>query len=384
MSASQRIHKAAEYLFLADPLLFNVFCTHTLKVNNTLANPMRTGNMVIEYNPGIIDGLSEASLNDYLRVELIRIVLKHPYQRVPEYPDNVALSMASDITVNDVTGIATGLSKSSDWGLERNLSYESYYAGLKGMFEDKNSSNEMQSLENNIKLKIFTDNNKEKSLLWNNNDESIEQINKEIEKAIEGDLWGTLPKNLIALITSGLKVALDYRKVLTMFRSSILSSSRRLTRTKPNRRYGFAYMGSRYDFTTSLCVAVDVSGSISKHTLSAFFSVINTFFKYGIKTVDVIEFDTEVKDIVYTLKKARKQIEVYGFGGTDLQAPINWFKNKSQYDGMIIFTDGYADVPVVNDKRHILWIFSSEEAFNKAQWVKNIKNSRATFMPLPK
>ena len=79
---------------------------------------------------------------------------------------------------------------------------------------------------------------------------------------------------------------------------------------KPNRRYGFQYMGSRYDFTTRLLFAVDVSGSMSSQDLALGFSVINRFFKYGIEAIDVIQFDTEIKGDPVSLKRGRRAVEV--------------------------------------------------------------------------
>ena len=44
----------------------------------------------------------------------------------------------------------------------------------------------------------------------------------------------------------------DYRKMLSAFKTSIISSKRSLTRMRPSRRFGFAYMGSRYNLSTNL------------------------------------------------------------------------------------------------------------------------------------
>ncbi|MCB1769353.1 MAG: hypothetical protein KDJ31_06585 [Candidatus Competibacteraceae bacterium] len=99
------------------------------------------------------------------------------------------------------------------------------------------------------------------------------------------------------------QLRLDYRSVLRLFHRSILSRRRRLTRMKPSRRYGFQYMGSRYDFTTRLLVAVDVSSSMSNDDIRLGFSLVNRFFQYGIDSIDAIAFNTEVHGEV--LKRAR-------------------------------------------------------------------------------
>lgn len=93
-----------------------------------------------------------------------------------------------------------------------------------------------------------------------------------------------------------------------------MSSRRRLTRMKPNRRYGFLQLGSRHEFSTKLLFAVDVSGSMGSEDLARGFSVINQFFRYGVPEIDVVQFDTELKGEVISLKRHRRQIEVVGRG----------------------------------------------------------------------
>ena len=73
---------------------------------------------------------------------------------------------------------------------------------------------------------------------------------------------------------------------------------------KPSRRFGFAQMGSRYDLASRLLVAVDVSGSISSARLAAFYSVIARFFKYGVETIDTVQFDVGLRE-VETFQKAK-------------------------------------------------------------------------------
>ncbi len=109
---------------------------------------------------------------------------------------------------------------------------------------------------------------------------------------------------------------------------------------------------------TNLLVAVDVSGSISTKMLQKFYSVINRFFKYGIESIDTVQFDTVLREIV-PLKKASVEIKVVGRGGTDFQPVFDLMRtNKAHYDGVIIFTDGCAPDPEITGRRpKVLWIF---------------------------
>jgi len=127
------------------------------------------------------------------------------------------------------------------------------------------------------------------------------------------------------------------------------------------------YLGSRYEFTTRLLFAVDVSGSMSSQDLARGFSVINRFFKYGVEIIDVIQFDTEIQGAPLTLKRARHTIEVTGRGGTSFARVIDFLDKHRDYDGAIIFTDGIAPVPPRPKNRHtrLLWLFDREETYKR-------------------
>lgn len=191
-------------------------------------------------------------------------------------------------------------------------------------------------------------------------------VNDKIREAQLQSSWGSITGNMQEQIIASLKPKINYKTILKSFRASILSSNRRLTRMKPSRRYGFQYMGSRRDFTTKLLFAVDISGSVSSSALKVAFSILNRFFKYGIEEISVICFDTEVKGKLMTLKKAKKDIKIFGRGGTDFNAVTNFIDLNRDYDGVIVFTDGYGPCPPrpKNIKTRIMWLFDNEKNCN--------------------
>lgn len=204
---------------------------------------------------------------------------------------------------------------------------------------------------------------------WDADDLLVDRINEQIRSAHENQSWGTVTGKLREQILATLKPKLDYRTVLRQFRMTILSTQRRLTRMKPSRRYGFLYLGSRRDFTTQLLFAVDVSGSISHEDLQRGFSIVNQFFKYGVETIDVIQFDTEIKGDPITLKKARYRLNVMGRGGTSFGPIMQYIDTHRQYDGLIVFTDGYASTPPKpkNRRTRVLWLFNHETCYNHSR-----------------
>ena len=208
-----------------------------------------------------------------------------------------------------------------------------------------------------------------------------DSVNLQIEKAQKTNQWGSISGMFQETITASMKIPMDYRRILSQFRSSIISQRRKLTRMKPNRRYGFEFMGSQFEPKTHLLVAVDDSGSISNEDLQHFFSIINRFFSYGVEAINVIAFDTEIKQ-EFELKKASKNIRITGRGGTDFQCAVNYYENHPEFQGMIIFTDGYAPEPKITKAKQMLWILTSKGEYDYAmKWIKDLRLSKATWIP---
>lgn len=228
--------------------------------------------------------------------------------------------------------------------------------------------------------------------LWEEDQLMQESIREKIEQVKRMNQWGSLPGKVVDEILASTIVRIDYRQILSMFRASVLSSSRKLTRMLPSRRYGFEYMGSKRDFTTELLVAIDVSGSVTNEGISQALSIINRFFKYGVENIDVIQFDYGLQGKKMTMKKALKdKFKVQGRGGTDFQAPIDLFL-KDGYDGLIMITDGFAAVPEVPKvfRGNILWLIYENEWFDisrkqglnkELSWIKDFPRSRYTVLP---
>lgn len=414
ITEEERIKKIVERWFLLEPLMFNIFCTHKLEKNLGLKVPFRSGKMKIEYSPLLLQKLSDKEVEEYLKAEVFRIVLKHPYERVPQDANKVALGFASDVTIEQISQFTIPLLNYAKLGLAKGLSYEEYYRDLKfrpiaqldyGSDEDKKHSDSKQQAasenkdcsnqhtnsdnqncshqQNDEENHSYSDQQKaaENVELWQEDDLAIEVINMQIIKAQESNEWGTISGNLQQIIEANLVVRMDYKKILSSFRANILSQNRELTRTRPNRRYGFDFMGSHYKFTTKLLVAVDVSGSISDKELSKFFSVINRFFKYGIKDIDVIQFDYNITASVVNLKKAKKAIEITGRGGTSFQPPIDYYTAHKEYDGLIIFTDGFAATPRLPAHRKILWVLTNKQSYNNAiNWINKQPVNKAMYI----
>lgn len=446
MNALDRIKKIGERWFLTEPLLFAVYCSHEFVENSAIEVPMRTGNMKIEFSPKILDKIADDALAEYLKIEMFRILLKHPYQRQPPFAAKALLTMASNITIADVYDVSREVKKQmsgTEQKLPSGLCFEEYYnlllqsatpnSGKSGGESQKTDSGSGRgdkseqgeggqdgngsgqggdgesggsSGQNNrgssgqngggsggkgsgASGNSGAGNSQEHrdsqiSELWEDNEEACCNINEFIEVATASNNWGTVAGKLQGLIKASLKVDMDYRKMLSLFKTSVISSKRRLTRMRPNRRSGFDAMGSRYELSTNLLIAVDVSGSVTDRSLQFFFSVINRLFKYGVEKLDVLQFDAQIQGEIEPLKKARKTVKIMGRGGTSFQPAADYYCEHPEYDGLIYFTDGYAPPPVFNTKRPIdvLWVICSRQCYaENAEWIRKMKRNRVTFIP---
>ena len=346
--------------FITEPALFAIFCTHHLEQNSKMKCPMRSGRGVIQYNPNRIPKDKKAR-EEYLRTELVRIMLKHPYERQPENVSKLATGIASDMVLSD------------NLDLEYRQLIDPYYLNLDSGNHFEWYAHEIDKMiepGDDMALGGLTQDQiegyKDLAEMWSEDDFMATELN-EVIRSIKD--WGSLPGKVVEEIKANLNAKIDYRKALAGLRASIISSLRSLTRMRPNRRFGFDAMGSKYDMQSKILVAVDVSGSITSQSLKNFFGVISRFFKFGITTLDVIQFDAGIQGEPMRLDKAFNadtSIKVMGRGGTSFQPVFDYIKEHKQYDGLIIFTDGYAPEPKVDfaTQTKVLWVCQSELEYN--------------------
>lgn len=390
----ERISKIVDKWFLYEPLFFNVYCTHKLEENCEMKCAFRTGKRRLEYNPNLLEGCDVKEIEMGLKTEVTRILLKHPYQRVPPYPNRAALTTASDVTIREHCLNNEKLHDANHYDFVGKLSYEEYYKKLSFLCPNiDNSGTDYNATNRGFSfLKPYLKDGEtweyeaaaEASEFWSEDAEMADKVNQQIEKAQKANQWVSVSGDFQETVTASLRIPMDYRRMLAQFRACIISQRRKLTRMKPNRRYGFEFMGSQFEPKTHLLVAVDVSGSIESDDLKNFFSIINRFFSYGVEVIQVIAFDTEIKQ-EFELKKAAKSIKIIGRGGTDFQCAVDYYEDHPEYQGMIIFTDGYAPVPELHMRKQILWILSGKHEYDNAnKWIKNLRLNRATWIPSQK
>lgn len=398
---AKRIEDIATRWFLNKGLYFQILCTHKCVQNESMKVPFRTGHFEIQYNPKLTVQMSDSQLEGFLEVEIIRILLLHPYRTPRNQTVNPALAAAaSDIIISDTCPVSVPLMSGSYYGMDKGLCFEEIYKKLSlimppSMASDDSENNSAEktggsgkkdgkSDELSLKksMEFTRENFSEKAELWETEDEEAsEKIKDVIEKVQKNNQWGNISGKLKEQILGSLIIPMDYRKILSQFRANIISQRRKLTRMKPNRRYGFDYMGSKSEPKTHLLVAVDVSGSIQSEDLEHFLSIINRFFSYGVEFIKVIAFDTKITQ-EFELKKAGKNIQIIGRGGTNLQVPVDYYETHPEYQGLVLFSDCYANPPHITKNKQIVWILTNKDDYNHSiGWIKKLKGSRATWIP---
>lgn len=374
MELKARITKILENWFLQEPALFLVLCTHELVENSSISCPVRCGRRRVEYNPEILSEMTDGGLDEALRTEAVRILLKHPYERRPDQCSDQAIAVGSNVTIGDNYQYGNfRIDTPATYELERGKPYEWYSRKIQELLppDGSDGSDDSSELsENQKRLKGSNQRDTDLSGLWEEDDLTVAMINGIIDSVKE---WGSLAGEFAEMLQADMRAKINWKNVFAGFRASIISSRRRLTRMRPNRRYGYDAMGSTREFDTRLLVAVDVSGSVTSQSLAYFYGVINNAFRYGFQSIDVIQFDCGVR-VVQSLKNVMRDVTVVGRGGTSFQEPVD-YAVENGYDGLLILTDGYAPPPVIPEgyRTKIVWVCENRESYEAHhEWMEQL------------
>ena len=101
MNTIDTLKLLSENWFLQEPAFFSLLCQQQLEENVRMECAIRCGQGRIEYNPLLLSKKNYAEVEQLMRVEMIRLFLKHPYERQPEGCSKEAISIGSDITIGD-------------------------------------------------------------------------------------------------------------------------------------------------------------------------------------------------------------------------------------------------------------------------------------------
>lgn len=375
--------------FYTNPIFFKLFCLQKLVENTELPISLRVGKGLIEYNPNMIKDKSREKVRDELALELKRIILRHPFRR-PKNDKTFDKEVWYEASTMTITQKNVNL-----LGLKKNRDIEYYYEMLRKKKSDEigeqnhnkkneKSDNSQSKIENQFSLEGKnsdevggTDNINScdsniatiASELWSCDD--LQEENK-IDYFMEenSNLAGTLPKDIekqLSLMAVRKSRIPSCVKLLKYFKALRENNNYILTRMRPNRRFGYAQMGKIRRATPGKILAgLDVSGSISESQIIQFYTALEDVFDRSIKHIEIFQFDMKLKTEKPIPFKKRSQINIRGRGGTSFQPIFDYIiKNQKQYDGLIIFTDGFAQEPQIHSKLYtkVLWVLPNNNCY---------------------
>ena len=375
--------------FYTNPIFFKLFCLQKLVENTELPISLRVGKGLIEYNPNMIKDKSREKVRNELALELKRIILRHPFRR-PKNDKTFDKEVWYEASTMTITQKNVNL-----LGLKKNRDIEYYYEMLRKKKSDEigeQNHNKKNEKSDNFQSKI----EKQFSLEGKNSDEvggtdNINSCDSNIA-TIASELWscddlqeenkidyfmeensnlaGTLPKDIekqLSLMAVRKSRIPSCVKLLKYFKALRENNNYILTRMRPNRRFGYAQMGKIRRATPGKILAgLDVSGSISESQIIQFYTALEDVFDRSIKHIEIFQFDMKLKTEKPIPFKKRSQINIRGRGGTSFQPIFDYIiKNQKQYDGLIIFTDGFAKEPQIHSKLYtkVLWVLPNNNCY---------------------
>lgn len=334
---------------------------------------VRVGEGRIEYNPLVLAHKNYKEIELLMRIEMIRLFLKHPYERRPEGCCGETIALGSDCTIADgycLLKEAGALKGPGAYHLPIGQCYEWYCKEIQRKDDNQEQNQNTDTQGSNSSSSIPRDSSRDpqqsqskadQSSLWHDDSLRQAQINDLIERTSD---WGSLSGDVVEMIQASTRATLNSSMVFQGFKSNLLSSNRQLTRMRPNRRTGFLQMGSRRTIEAHLLIAIDCSGSLEAETLSRFFAIINRLFRDGNMQLTLLQFDAKVLSVT-TVDRTMPQVEVHGRGGTDFQPVIDyWMEKHHLYDGLMILTDGEAPHPTFPTHHNpLLWVCKDHSTY---------------------
>ena len=354
-----KLESAISKLVTFQPLYGEVFLHLNKKENKSIptlaVGVIRRVDLALYYNPDFVDSLSPTELRSVLKHEALHVLLHH-LTRAKHFAYNPrGYNIAADCAINcHIEGLPEGALYPKQFGLEDNQSSEFYYEKLKKEAEDNN-----QDFDQLIDGKGDT---VDDHSMWDDFDDDIveEKVRNIAEKAIkeqEKKGWGNISGKLASQIIAANKPVVNWKKEVRWFINKLVMMGRRNTRMRPNRRYGFTSPGSKRNYTSRLLVAFDTSGSVSDTQLEYFATELNGMIDHV--EADFIQFDTKLYGDPQPFSKKASKIDIVGRGGTSFH-PVIELADENKYDGLVIFTDGYAPFPD-KPKTRMLWAVCEQD-----------------------
>ncbi len=193
--------------------------------------------------------------------------------------------------------------------------------------------------------------------------------------------WGSVPAELRRQIKAALVKEVPWQKILDRFCGYSRRAHRTTSYSRIHSTMGRLVPGAKRSYTSSVAAYIDQSGSVSDAELALCFGELANLAKNTEFTC--YHFDTEVDEESKAVwkRKGHPAHRTRG-GGTCFTAPTKHaVERKSQFDGYIILTDGYASDPGPS-RLPRAWVITPDGAVQ--DWMTNYKKDIIVKMKWPK
>ena len=203
----ERYSHILEQWFIMEPPLFQVLCIHELVANDQMACPLRSGRKKLEYNPLIVGEMSDAALEEALRAEAVRLLLKHPYERRPDGCSQKSMGLASNLVVGDnYTHPRFRIETPQDMGMKTGMSYEWYAREIEKQ-ESNGGGTSDDDGDTPKSNQDSGDKHRDLAELWEEDELTVQLINGVIASTKS---WGSISGNFAEMLTNSLKAKINW------------------------------------------------------------------------------------------------------------------------------------------------------------------------------
>jgi len=362
----------------------------------------KDGDINMWWNPYFLAGLTSKQVKGLLKHECFHLVLEHTTTRRME--PHTLHNYATDLAINSMIpeeelpegGLIPGKAfkplepeiaakigeaavarheriSQKIASLPKGLSSEQYFALLQDVAEDIEKAAKGKSLAQALKdgdvrvdengNLVDADGNPVRIVPggmddhegWDEmDDEERELIKGKVKQALERAVkdcdssgqWGSIPAETRQKLRDLLSREIDWKSVLKQFCGMTRRADRTTNVKRLNRKYPAIQPGTHRNYTSSIAVYIDQSGSVDDESLELLFGNLMTLAKHTEFTI--FNFDTEVDEKSERVWKGNKNpgLARTRCGGTDFKAASDHAnKNKHRFDGYMICSDGECTDP---------------------------------------
>ena len=382
----EEVTRVSIELLLREPFYSHLFSTLNKEVQSgegasidTMAVGLRFDTYSLFINAEFWDGFLVDKKHRYgvLKHEILHIIFKHLLVNEPTF-DRKLLNIAMDLVVNQyiertqLPDESIFLQTFPDLNLLPDQTYFYYYKKLEELKKDCKdcsgncdtvSAKNLESIGDNSHglerhgtwREIFTKSQIDKDLIDAFTENLVRLAHDKTPIKSIGSLPAGLQLHLNNMLFKPLPMV-DWRRVLKLFAESSAKTRVKNTLKRPSKRYGTT-PGIKIKHFQKLLIAIDTSGSIGMKEYEVFFGELYHIWRRGAE-IRVVECDAKIQNTF--IYKGETPDIIHGGGGTDFNDPIRYGNEIYQPDGLIYFTDGYANTPNIEARFPILWVITED------------------------